>query len=96
MSAVVDNPAVRNLGEGTAELGEQDLDTLVTCMGKRLQAEYVQGAIPFLREHESEIWRRLEALDREESLSALIEYECLFFEGLHRYISCLERRLKAA
>ncbi len=82
--------------ESPPHLGERDLNALVAAMGKRLQAEYIEGAIPYLREQEPELWARLEALDREESLPALIEYEHLFFEGLHRYIAFLEARQEAA
>lgn len=73
-----------------------DLESLITGMGKRLQAEYVEGAIPYLREREPEMWGKLQALDREESLEALLEYERLFFEGLHRYIAFLSGERKAA
>ncbi len=86
----------RNCAEDGNEMGEKDLNALVTAMGKRLQAEYVEGAIPYLREYEPELWSCLEALDREESLSALIEYECLFFEGLQRYVRMREGERKAA
>ncbi len=78
------------------EIDRKELEALVCAMGKRMQAEYVEGAIPYLRSHEPETWRQLEALDREESLSALMEYERLFFEGLHRYINYLDTRQKAA
>ncbi|HSB70290.1 MAG TPA: hypothetical protein VLT62_13240 [Candidatus Methylomirabilis sp.] len=74
----------------------QDLNALVLAMGKRLQAEYVEGAIPYFREHEPDLWARLEALDREETVEALLEYEGLFFEGLHRYVLSLEDERKAA
>ncbi len=73
-----------------------ELDDLVLAMGKRLQAEYVSGAIPYLREHESALWNRLEALDREETVEALLEYERLFFEGLRRYVTYLEELQQAA
>ncbi len=86
----------RNCAEGGNEMGENDLNALVAAMGKRLQAEYVEGAIPYLREYEPELWNCLEALDREESLSALIEYERLFFEGLQRYVRMREGERKAA
>ncbi len=86
----------RNCAEDGDEMGEKDLNALVTAMGKRLQVEYVEGAIPYLREYEPELWNCLEALDREESLSALIEYERLFFEGLQRYVRMREGERKAA
>ncbi len=73
-----------------------DLEALINAMGKRLQTEYVEGAIPYLRKHEPELWAKLEALDREESLEALMEYERLFFEGLHRYVTFLNKGKKAA
>jgi hypothetical protein len=73
-----------------------DLESLITAMGKRLQVEYIEGAIPYLRERESELWAKLQALDREQSLEALLEYERLFFEGLQRYITFLNGEQKAA
>lgn len=73
-----------------------DLETLIAAMGKRLQAEYVEGAIPYLRTHQPDVWARLEQLDGEESLDALLEYELLFFEGLHRYVGFLNGKRKAA
>jgi hypothetical protein len=73
-----------------------DLEALITAMGKRLQAEYVEGAIPYLRAHEPELWAHLETLDCDESLEALLEYERLFFEGLQRYVAFLGGGRKAA
>jgi hypothetical protein len=73
-----------------------DLEALIAAMGKRLQAEYIEGAIPYLRTHEPDLWAKLELLDREESLEALLEYELLFFEGLHRYVTFLGGERKAA
>ena len=73
-----------------------DLEALITAMGKRLQAEYVEGAIPYLRTYEPELWATLESLDREESLEALLRYEQLFFEGLQRYVTFLSGERKAA
>ena len=96
MPFLVDDRCVLRCAEGPPQLGRRDLNALVAAMGKRLQAEYIEGAIPYLREQEPELWARLEVLDREESLAALIEYERLFFEGLHRYIAFLEMRQKAA
>ena len=86
----------RNGSKGGAEMSTPDLNALVLAMGKRLQAEYVEGAIPYLREREPEFWARLEMLDQEESMEALLEYERLFFEGLHRYVDSLEGARKAA
>ena len=96
MPVIVADRRVRNCAEAVPEMGEKDLNALVTAMGKRLQAEYIDGAIPYLREYEPELWSCLEALDREESLSALIEYERLFFEGLQRYVRMREGQRKAA
>lgn len=73
-----------------------ELEALIAAMGKRLQAEYVSGAIPYLREHEPDLWERLEALDREETIEALMEYERLFFEGLRRYVIYVEEQQQAA
>ena len=78
------------------ELAQASLDELVIAMGKRLQAGYINGAIPYLRQHEPEVWAQLEALDLEESLDALLMYERLFFEGLRRYLSHLEAERQAA
>jgi hypothetical protein len=61
-----------------------DLEARTQAMGQRLQAEYLPGAIPYLREHEPELWAGLTALDAEETLEALLAYERLFFEGLRR------------
>ena len=72
------------------------LDELVIALGKRLQAEYIDGAIPYMRECEPALWAKLEDLDRENSLEALLEYEGLFFEGLRRYVTHLERGRQAA
>jgi hypothetical protein len=82
--------------EDRRERDTLNLESLISAMGKRLQAEYVEGAIPFLRRHEPELWEKLEALDQEESLEALLEYERLFFEGLNRYIVFLGGEQKAA
>jgi hypothetical protein len=81
---------------GTNDLNQVRLDELVVAMGKRLQAEYIEGAIPYLREREPDLWAELEALDRQESLEALLEFERLFFEGLRRYVTFLERARQAA
>jgi hypothetical protein len=80
------------------KIGEEvaDLEALIEGMGKRLQAEYIEGAIPFLRQREPEMWARLEELDREETLEALLEYERLFFEGLHYYMAFLNGERRAA
>lgn len=96
MPSLVEQPIVRDCGDEVNELGMKDLEALVTAMGKRLQVEYVEGAIPYLREREPGLWAQLEALDQEESLEALLEYERLFFEGLRRYICSLEEARKAA
>jgi hypothetical protein len=79
-----------------AEIDRKGLEVLVRAMGKRLQSEYIEGAIPYLRQREPELWQQLEALDHEETLSALLTYERLFFEGLRRYITFLDTRQKAA
>jgi len=73
-----------------------ELEALIVAMGKRLQAEYVSGAIPYLREHEPALWERLEVLDREETIEALLEYERLFFEGLRRYVTFVDEPRQAA
>jgi hypothetical protein len=96
MLALLELPASRGNEEDRIERKTMDIEALIASMGKRLQAEYVEGAIPFLRKNEPELWERLEVLDREESLEALLEYERLFFEGLHRYAAFLEGKRKAA
>jgi hypothetical protein len=96
MKALLKARETRNCSKGGAEMNTPDLNALVLAMGKRLQAEYVEGAIPYLREREPEFWARLEMLDQEESMEALLEYERLFFEGLHRYVDFLEGARKAA
>jgi hypothetical protein len=72
------------------------LDELVVAMGKRLQVEYIPGAIPYMRACEPALWAKLEALDSQDSLEALLEYERLFFEGLRRYVTSLEQERQAA
>jgi hypothetical protein len=95
MLALMEAPETQNCSKSDHEM-DVSLDELVVAMGKRLQAEYVDGAIPYLREHEAELFAELEALDRDESLEALLAYERLFFEGLRRYISHLEASRQAA
>jgi hypothetical protein len=98
MPALLEATQVRNCdNNGVSDaISEQTLDALVAAMGKRLQVEYIEGAIPYLREREPALWARLEALDQEDSLEALLEYERLFFEGLRRYVSNLEEGRQAA
>ncbi len=96
VSVVTDAPRLPDCADAGRTLNQDALDDLVLAMGKRLQAEYVEGAIPYLREREPELWARLEALDQEQSLEALLEYERLFFEGLHRYVSAREAERRAA
>lgn len=89
-------PSPEMLQNSQSEHQIANLEVLITAMGKRLQAEYVEGAIPYLRSYEPELWARLEALDREETLEALLQYEQLFFEGLQHYGEFLARARKAA
>jgi len=96
MPAVMDAPTCPDCCNAVSQMNKKSLDDLVVAMGKRLQAEYIEGAIPYLREREPELWAHLEALDREESLESLLAYERLFFEGLRRYISYLEAGRQAA
>jgi hypothetical protein len=98
MPALLKAPHGKNCGNpvSESEMSPESLDELVLSMGKRLQVEYIDGAIQYLREHEPDLWAELEALDREESLEALLAYERLFFEGLHRYVSHLEALRQAA
>jgi hypothetical protein len=81
---------------GEDALNRAALDDLVVAMGKRMQAEYIPGAIPYMRESEPALWAKLEALDCQDSLEALLEYERLFFEGLRRYVTSLEQERQAA
>lgn len=96
MSVMLEAPDVPECAKPDTRMSQESLDELVVAMGKRLQAEYIEGAIPYLRRHEAELWAQLEALDREESLEALLTYERLFFEGLRRYVSYLELGRQAA
>src|SRR5574341_2564603 len=96
MPVLLDAPNVSSCGNEDPRLSETSLEELVVSMGKRLQADYIEGAIPYLRTHEVELWARLEGLDHEDSLDALLEYERLFFEGLHRYVNFLEAGRQAA
>lgn len=96
MSVAMEAPKLPDCANAGSSLNQDALNDLVLAMGKRLQAEYVEGAIPYLREREPGLWARLEALDQEQSLEALLEYERLFFEGLHRYVSALEAQRRAA
>ena len=96
MLALLERPTPRGRRDDRKERDTADLDALISAMGKRLQAEYIEGAIPYLRKHEPELWAKLEVLDREESIEALLEYERLFFDGLHRYVTFLDGKQKAA
>jgi hypothetical protein len=96
MPALLEAPQAKNCSNPVDGVSQESLDELVAAMGKRLQAEYIDGAIPHLRQQEPELWAQLEALDRDESLAALLAYERLFFEGLRRYVSHLEAHRQAA
>jgi len=96
MQALLKTPTPRMPLKSPSEQQVANLEALITAMGKRLQAEYIEGAIPYLRTYEPEMWATLESLDREESLEALLRYEQLFFEGLHRYVAFLNGERKAA
>ncbi len=96
MPALLEAPQVQDRDNRVTELSQESLDDLVRAMGKRLQTEYIEGAIPYLRAHEARLWAQLEALDQDESLEALLAYERLFFEGLRRYVSYLEAQRQAA
>lgn len=96
MRALLKEPQARDCSNPVDEVSQESLDELVVAMGKRLQAEYIDGAIPYLRDHEPELWAQLEALDRDETLETLLAYEGLFFEGMRRYVSHLEALRQAA
>ena len=96
MPALLDAPNCPDCRNAVTEMTEKSFDDLVVAMGKRFQTEYIEGAIPYLREREPELWAQLEALDGEESLESLLAYERLFFEGLRRYVSYLEAGRQAA
>ena len=96
MHTMLKTPSPRISMESRSEQNVADLEALITAMGKRLQIEYIEGAIPYLRAQEPDLWAKLELLDREESIEALLEYEQLFFEGLHRYMAFLSGERKAA
>jgi len=96
MPALLEAPKAQGCDNPDSGTTPFSLDDLVVAMGKRFQAEYIEGAIPYLRQNEPELWAQLEALDQEESLEALLAYERLFFEGLRRYLYCLEAQRRAA
>ena len=96
MQALMERASPQARGKSRSEDHGADLERLIMAMGKRLQVEYIEGAIPYLRSHEPDLWAKLEVLDREESIEALLEYERLFFEGLHRYMAFLDGERKAA
>ena len=96
MRAVMEAPTLPDCAKASIGVNRDALHDLVLEMGKRLQAEYIDGAIPYLRAAEPELWAQLETLDRDESLEALLAYERLFFEGLRRYVSHLEAMRQAA
>ena len=97
MPVLIEAPDARDCSNPARDArNPMPLDDLVVAMGKRLQAEYIEGAIPYMRECEPAVWATLEVLDREDSLEALLEYERLFFEGLRRYVTHLERGRQAA
>lgn len=97
MPVLIEAPDARDCGNSANEaLNRMPLDDLVVAMGKRLQAEYIPGAIPYMRECEPALWAKLETLDCQESLEALLAYERLFFEGLRRYVTSLEQERQAA
>jgi len=97
MPVLIEAPDARNCDNTENEaLDRKPLDDLVVAMGKRLQAEYIPGTIPYMRECEPTLWAKLETLDRQDSLEALLEYERLFFEGLRRYVTSLEQGRQAA
>lgn len=96
MPVIMEAPKLPECGKASTGVNQDALADLVLEMGKRLQAEYIDGAIPYLRKHEPELWAQLEALDRDDSLEALLAYEGLFFEGLRRYVSHLEALRQAA
>jgi len=74
------------------EVEPHDIESLIVEMGRRLQSRYIEGAIPYLRKHEPELWKKLDALDRVLTIEALTAYELLFFEGLRRYLTYLNRK----
>jgi hypothetical protein len=97
MPVLIEAPDARDCGNvANKALNRMVLDDQVVAMGKRLQAEYIPGAIPYMREYEPALWDKLEALDCQDSLEALLEYERLFFEGLRRYVTSLEQERQAA
>jgi hypothetical protein len=96
MPALLEAPKAQGCGSPDSGATPVSLNDLVVAMGKRFQAEYIEGAIPYLRQSEPKLWAQLEALDQEESLEALLAYERLFFEGLRRYLCRLEAQRQAA
>jgi len=70
----------------------EEVTVAVEAMGRRLQAAYIEGAIPYLRDHEPELWAALNAVDADDSLKSVRLYESLFLEGLDRYVLAQRRR----
>jgi hypothetical protein len=85
MDAVLEVPWTRGVVREAPGAWQAEMATRVAAMGLRLRAAYLDGAIPYLREQEAELWAELGRLDEEDSPAALVAYERLFLEGLLRY-----------
>jgi hypothetical protein len=89
MDAVLELPRLRHAVRETPSELPADLASVIAAMGKRLQAAYIEGALPYFQAHEPELWAQLAALDEEESFAAALAYERLFLAGLLRYARSL-------
>ncbi len=89
MVAVLELPETRSVVQEMPEAWLPEMGGRVAAMGERLRQAYVDGAIPYLREHEPDLWSELTRLDAEDSPGALDAYESLFMEGLLRYAAAL-------
>ncbi len=92
MVAVLEFPEIRYSVQESPVSWPSDMGGRVAAMGDRLRRAYVEGAIPYLRDHEQDLWSELSRLDANDSPAALDAYESLFMEGLLRYAAALARK----
>ncbi len=92
MEAVLDRPQHQLAVREAAGSRRDDLAQVVAAMGRRLQRVYLEGAIPYLRQHEPALWEELRLLEEEDSFGAVAAYERLFLAGLLRYAAALAPR----
>ncbi len=89
MEAVLELPEIRWEVREAPEAWPAEMGPMVAAMGQRLRRAYVAGAIPYLRDHEPDLWSELTRLDADDSPAALEAYESVFMEGLLRYVAAL-------